>query len=324
MRVIAIEEHFASPRVTAAARAAGAAATRPVPARVDPRLLDLDGTRIADMDAAGIDVQVLSLNTPGLQRLDAATAVPLAREENDRLAEAVARHPDRLAAFAALPTADPVAAADELERTVRTLGFKGAMVNGQTDGRFLDDPSFGPILERAADLDVPIYLHPAPPPAAVADAYYGGLPPQVGAALATSAWGWHVETGLHVLRLVLAGVFDRSPALQVVAGHLGEALPFMLARTADVLTRSITGLRRPFSTYLRENVNVTTSGFFSVPPLLNALLELGADRVMFAVDYPFSANERGRAFLDAMPVSARDREKIAHGNAERLLRLPHP
>jgi predicted TIM-barrel fold metal-dependent hydrolase len=143
----------------------------------------------------------------------------------------------------------------------------------------------------------------------------------VAAALATGAWGWHVETGLHVLRMVLAGVFDRLPRLQVVIGHMGEALPFMLARTNASLPPEVTGLRRPVADYLRENLHVTTSGFFSVPPLLTALLELGADRLMFSVDYPYSANTRGRAFLDAMPVSSADRERIAHGNAERLLRL---
>jgi predicted TIM-barrel fold metal-dependent hydrolase len=317
VRIIAIEEHYAGAPGATGVRLSAA----PRPDVVETRLLDLGEARIADMDAAGVDVQVVSLTQPGAQGYPAADAAARARDENDRLAEAVGRHPERLAAFAALPTADPEGAAVELERTVAGLGFKGALVNGHTDGRFLDDRRFWPVLERAEALDVPIYLHPAPPPAAVADAYFGGFQPHVSAVLGTSAWGWHIETGLHVLRLALAGVFDRYPRLQVVVGHLGEALPFMLARASSVLPPAATGLQRTLAEYVRENVHLTTSGFFSIPPLLNALLEVGADRILFAVDYPFSPNERGVAFLDAMPVSAADREKIAHGNAERLLRL---
>jgi predicted TIM-barrel fold metal-dependent hydrolase len=247
--------------------------------------------------------------------------VGFVREENDRLAELVGRRPDRLAAFAALPTAEPPAAAGELERGVRALGLKGALINGPTGGRFLDDQFFWPILECAESLEVPIYVHPAPPSPAIVDAYYSGFSPQVNTALATGAWGWHIETGLHVLRLILAGVFDRFPKLQLVVGHMGEALPFMLRRAMGPLGVEVTGLQRPLPEYFRENVHLSTSGFFSVPPFLNALLEVGADRIMFAIDYPFSTNERGRAFLDALPVGPADKEKIAHGNAERLLRL---
>lgn len=309
--VIALEEHYSSERLEGAAR-------RP---EIMAKLLDLGDARIADMDAAGIDVQVLSLNAPGAQQLDAATAVPIVREENDRLAGAVARHPDRLAAFAALPTAKPDAAADELERTVRELGFKGALINGHTGGRFLDDSSFWPILERAEALEVPIYLHPAPPPPPVVEAYYSGFSPQVSALLSTAAWGWHVDTGVHVLRLILGGAFDRFPRLQLVVGHLGEALPFMLDRTTTRLPRTISGLQRSVAEYFQENIHLTTSGFFFIPPLLNTLLAVGADRIMFSIDYPFSTNEEGRAFLEALPVSPADRAKIAHGNAKRLLRL---
>jgi hypothetical protein len=311
MRVIAIEEHYAS---TVDERGA-------LPPDVRQRLCELGDDRIADMDAAGIDVQVLSLTAPGAQGFPVADAAARAREENDRLADAVARHPDRLAAFAALPTTDPAAAARELERTVRRLGFKGALVNGLAEGGFLDDRRYWPILESAEALRVPIYLHPAPPPAAVSEAYYSGFAPYVGFTLATSAWGWHIETGLHVLRLVLAGVFDRFPGLQVVVGHLGEALPFMLTRTSDRLPPEATGLRDTVEEYIRAHVHLTTSGFFSVPPFLNALLEVGAERILFSVDYPFSANRDGRAFLDALPVSRADRERIAHGNAEHLLGL---
>lgn len=311
MRIIAVEEHYllAGPRLESQ------------PAQIRERLCDLDQVRIAGMDAAGIDLQVLSLQAPGAQAWPASEAASQAREENDRLADAVKRHPDRFAAFAALPTADPEAAAGELERTVRQLGFKGGMVNGHTGGRFLDDQRFWPILAAAESLDVPIYIHPAPPPAAVFDAYYAGFAPEVSAGLSTGGWGWHIETGLHLLRLIMAGALDRFPRLQVIVGHLGEALPFMLARTSRRLPREVTALQRSVDEYVRQNVHFSISGFNSFPPLLNALLEVGADRILFSVDDPFSANLEGRAFLDSMPVSAGDREKIAHANAERLLRL---
>ena len=324
MRTIAIEEHY----TTRAVIQANAEAARGDVLRLRPRvqamsdkLLDLGEDRIRAMDAGEVDLQVLSLNSPGLQLLDAATAVPLARETNDLLAEAVARHPDRLAGFAALPTADPDASARELERCVRDLGFKGAMVNGMPMHRFMDDEFFLPILEAAEGLDVPLYLHPAQPPPAIMDCYFSGMEPAVGASLATSAWGWHVETGLHALRLIVSGVFDRLPRLRVVIGHMGEAIPFMLARAGVPLTPDVTGLRKPLADYVRENLWVTTSGFFTFPPLLNALLVLGADRIIFSVDYPFASNDAGRSFLDSMQLSDADREKIAHGNAERLLKL---
>jgi uncharacterized protein len=313
MRVIAIEEHYA--------RTEDLEGRGGLPPDVAARLCDLGEGRIAEMDSAGIDLQVLSLTAPGAQAFPAPDAGSMARDANDRLAEAVGRHPHRLAAFAALPTAEPAAAAVELERTVSRHGFKGGMVNGQTEGRFLDDRRFWPILEAAEALGVPIYLHPAPPPAPVVEAYYAGFSPFVSFTLSTSAWGWHVETGLHVLRLVLAGAFDRFPRLQIVVGHLGEALPFMLARTSNRLPPEATGLPRTIGEYVRDHLHLSVSGFFSVPPFLDALLVLGADRLLFSVDHPFSPNQEGREFLDGLPISPGDREKIAHGNAERLLRL---
>lgn len=270
--------------------------------------------RLADMDASGIDLQVLSEAALGAPP-DAAAATAA----NDRLAAAVAAHPARFAAFASLPAA-PAAAADELERAVTRLGLRGALINGQLGGRFLDDPAAAVVLARAEALGVPLYLHPAEPPAAVRDAYYAGFAPPVTQLLATAGWGWHIESGLHVLRLILAGVFDRFPRLQVIVGHMGEALPFMLARSETILD-PVAGLSRPLGAYFRDHVHVTTSGFFTVPPLLCALLVLGADRILFSVDYPFSPNARGRAFLETAPLAPADREKIAHGNAERLLRL---
>lgn len=289
--------------------------------RVPERITDVGVGRIAEMDAAGIDVQVLSLNAPGVEQLDAPDAIAMARAENDYLADAVRRHPSRFAGFAVLPTPAPEAAATELDRTVREYGFRGAMIYGHVRGRYLDDPFFRPIFEQAAALAVPIYLHPAPPPRAVIDASYAGFAPEVTRVLATAAWGWHIETAVHVIRLIAGGVFDRFPRLQIVIGHDGEGLPFMLPRLDASLPAALTKLARRPSDYLRENVSYTLSGWTYPATFLDLLLEVGADRIMFSADYPFLSMAEARAFLDRLPVSPADKERIAHGNAERLLRM---
>jgi predicted TIM-barrel fold metal-dependent hydrolase len=322
MRVITLEEHFWTDALTDALTEANRAAlAMPRLGALADDLRDLGERRLADMDAAGIDVQVLSVAPPAAQVLEPGPAARLARAANDQLAEAVGQHPDRFAGFATLPTPDPDAAAAELERTVTEHGFKGAMINGHTDGRFLDDEKFWPIFERAEALGVPVYLHPTYPTAQAMEVYYQGFDDQVSATLATSGWGWHAETGLHVLRIILGGVFDRFPGLQMIIGHMGENLPFSLARADERLTPVATGLKRRVGDYFRDHFYVTTSGYFTDAPLLCTLMVLGADRILFSVDYPFSSNGRGRAFLDATPISEADREKIAHGNAERLLGL---
>ena len=214
--VIALEEHYLDPEVK---QFGGPGAGRDIVERLD----DLGALRLREMDEAGIDLQVLSHSIPGLQAVDAATGVPLARRVNDRLYEAVRAHPDRFAGFAALPTADPKAAADELERTVTKLGFKGAMVNGLTGGLFHDDERFWPIYERAQALDVPIYIHPALPQQAVIEAYYKGYTEKHPGIL-RAAWGFTVETATQGIRFVLSGVFDAHPGLKVIIGHLGEGL----------------------------------------------------------------------------------------------------
>jgi predicted TIM-barrel fold metal-dependent hydrolase len=331
MRTITLEEHYATPafmegpgrqlKDQAQAVQAHPQVAAGITQLVD-RLCDLDDLRIAEMDAAGIDMQVLSLTSPGVEQLDAAGAIALARDANDLLAEAVRRHPGRFAGFAALPTAAPDTAADELERTIRAYDFKGAMINGHTRGRYLDDPFFWPILERAEALQVALYLHPTPPPQPViAASYMGNYAPEVTIALSSAGWGWHIETAVHVLRLILSGVFDRYPRLQFVIGHLGETLPFMLPRLDRALPPQMTKLDRTIGAYLRENLNYTISGFNYVPAFLDLLLEVGVNRVMFSADYPYSSMVQARAFLDQLPVSPADKEQIAHGNAERLLRL---
>jgi predicted TIM-barrel fold metal-dependent hydrolase len=329
MRIVALEEHFVIPELTArldavpggrdANASAGAARSR---GGKQSELAELGAARIADMDAVGITLQVLSMPGGGAELLDGAAGIALARDYNDALARAAARHPGRLAGFAHLPMRSPEAAADELERTVRDFGFRGALISGLTDGRCLDDPMFDPVLARAAALDVPIYIHPGIAVEPVRRAYYDGLPGQLSRAMATSAWGWHIETAVQALRLVLSGTLDRHPQLKIVLGHMGEALPFMLARCEDKAgAEAAKFLRRTITQTILDQVWITTSGFFTLPPLLTALHTFGADRILFSVDYPYSTNAEGRAFLDALPVSAVDREKIAHGNADRLLRL---
>jgi predicted TIM-barrel fold metal-dependent hydrolase len=328
MRTIALEEHYATEAFMEGPgrqlkEQAEAARDHPQVAagyeKLIEQLCDLGEGRITGMDAAGIDVQVLSLTFPGVEQLDAPEAVAFARETNDLLAEAVRRHPDRFAGFAALPTASPEAAADELERMIGEYGFKGALINGHTRGRYLDDSFFWPILERAEALGVPIYLHPTPPPQAVIEASYTGN--FVAGLLATAAWGWHVETATHVLRLILGGAFDRCPNLQLVVGHMGEGLPFFIPRLEVALPVEVTKLERPVSSYLRENLHYTFGGFNWVQAFLDLMLQVGVERIMFSADHPYASMGEARDFLDKLPVSPADKERIAHSNAERLLQL---
>jgi predicted TIM-barrel fold metal-dependent hydrolase len=329
MSVIAVEEAYATDAFLAGpgrALLAQAEAAKNHPAvaagiaRLVERLCDVGEGRIAEMDAAAVDVAVLSLTAPGVEQLDPAESVVMARDANDRVAAAVRAHPDRFAAFAALPTGAPERAAAELERAVTQLAFRGALINGHAQGRYLDDEFFWPILECAESLGVPVYLHPTMPlPSTVAAHYRGNYSDEVAGALATGAWGWHVDTALHLLRLVASGALDRFPDLQLVLGHLGEALPFMLPRLEQALPPPFTRLARPIGDYLRDNVHYTLSGFTDTASFLTLLLAVGVDRIMFAADHPYGSMTEARAFLDRLPVSPGDRARIAHGNAERLL-----
>lgn len=314
-RVIAVEEHYWDAEL--ASHFTGGEASRA--GEIERRLRDFAGDRIADMDAAGIDVAVLSHGAPSGQKLAADIAVPLIARVNDRLAAAVAARPDRFAAFAALPTANPEAAADELERCVG-LGFKGAMLHGLSQGEFLDLPKFWPIFARAERLDVPIYLHPALPHPAVMDAYYDDYLKDF-PMLARPAWGYTVEAGTQALRLVLSGVFERHPNLKIILGHLGESLPFQLWRIDQALARA--GQKAlSFRSIFTRNFSITTSGFFSTPALLCCAMELGLDRVLFAVDWPFVSDSKPAVdWLDGAPLSSTDKARIFGGNAQALLRL---
>jgi len=311
-RVIAIEEHNLPRDI-----AAEAGPSFP-PAYADP-LDDLGEGRLGVMDEAGIDLQVLSLVGPGVQALAPARSAEVSRDANDRMAAACAAHPERFRAFATLPMSDPPAAAEELRRCVGDHGFLGAMVHGQTGGRWLDDPANEPVLDALEQLGVPVYLHPAPPPPEVLRAYYSGLG-DAGAALATAAWGWHVECGMHVLRLVATGAFDRHPGLRVIVGHMGENLPFSLARADERLGPVIHTERSVTETVLAQ-VWITTAGYTTVPPLLCALQVFGAERILFSVDHPFSDSMVATAFLRSAPISPADREKVAWSNATAVLGL---
>jgi predicted TIM-barrel fold metal-dependent hydrolase len=325
MRTITLEEHFATPGfLNGPGRELKEQAEKFNNARaikLIPQLCDLGDKRIAEMDAAGIDMQIVSLTAPGVEQSDPGEAIALARETNDFLAQAIKKHPTRFGGFASLPTAAPDKAAQELEHRVRGQKFAGAVINGHNRGRYLDDKFFWPILECAEKLGAPIYLHPTKPPKPVIEASFGGFSPLVTEIFSGPGWGWHIETAVHVIRLVLGGVFDRFPNLQIVIGHMGEGLPGMFQRL-DIMSPAVTKLQRPITDYLRENIHYTFSGFFFPPTFLSLLLELGGvERIMFSVDHPYQAMAEGRAFLEQLPVSAADKQRIAHGNAEKLFGL---
>jgi uncharacterized protein len=347
MRTVTLEEHFLTKEAIKATdhlRDTGLALSYHEPQLVE-RLLDIGAGRVADMDASGIDLQVLSLAVCGVEELEPAKAVGIAHDTNEQLAAAVRAFPTRFAGFATLALQDPEKAAAEFEYCVKKLGFKGALINGTTKGAFLDHPRFTPVLEAAQSLDVPIYIHPAPIPKVVRDTYYTGLPNHLGDVLSIGGWGWHSEVALESLRLIAAGVFDRFPKLKIIIGHMGENLPFSLARIDSILsrpeagatfTRTLNGsakgsakrapsLKRRAIEYFHEKFYITTSGYFTVPPLLLALQVVGSDHVLFSVDYPFVSNVPGRELLNTLStnisMSQEDIGRLVHGNAERLLKV---
>jgi 2,3-dihydroxybenzoate decarboxylase len=314
--VIALEEHYADPAVLA--RANGARGGRF--ATLIERLTDLGDIRLGEMDSAGIDFQVLSHAPSVVQQLDGGEARQLATAANDRLHDAVDRNPERFAAFAALPTTDPQAAADELERTVTRLGFKGAMIHGRSRGEeFHDLKKFWPIFERAQYLDVPIYIHPGPPHPAVAAAYYNDYVEDF-PFLNSAAWGFTIDTANQVIRMILSGLFDAYPGLKIIVGHLGEGIPYLVDRIDESLNRP-GGKSIAFKQIFTEHFWVTTSGHFSTPALMCALLELGIDRILFSVDWPYVENQPGMDWMQTVPLSAEDKHKMFNANARKLLKL---
>ncbi|MBA7569136.1 2-keto-4-carboxy-3-hexenedioate hydratase [subsurface metagenome] len=281
------------------------------------RLYDIGEGRLWEMDEAGIDMQVLSLISPGVQVLDAPTGTAMAKKINDKLSVTVREHPKRFAGLASLAPQNPNEAADELERAVQELGLKGACINSHTKGEYLDDKKYWVILQRAERLGVPIYIHPRSPSPDMVKPYLSY--PMLDSPLL----GFSAEVALHALRLICSGVFDEYPKLKIILGHLGEALPYWLWRMDTIWQRTpLAGkLRKTPSEYIKDNFFVTTSGMFWQPPLLCSYLALGADRILFAVDYPLESNKEAVQFMDAAPICDRDKEKICHLNAEKLLGL---
>ena len=315
MKKIALEEHFLAPGFEEYWAPTVGNIERPIYDQVLAQLTDFGDRRLDAMDRAGIERCVLSLSGPGVQiERDAAVARRKASEVNDLLAGEIQKRPGRYSGFAHLPMQDVAAAAGELERCVRDLGFCGALINGHTNGQYLDDPVFYPFWARVEETGAPIYLHPADP--------VSTYPAIAGCdGLKRAMWEWGVETGSHALRLVLGGVFDRFPNVTLVLGHLGETLPYLLWRFDS--RAKIYGLKlkkRP-SEYIREHTCVTTSGMFSAAPLLCAIGTLGAGRVMFSVDYPFESAEEAGAFIDNVPLDGRTRMDVCFNNAEKLLGL---
>jgi 2,3-dihydroxybenzoate decarboxylase len=310
--VIAIEEHYYDHELVK-----HFGKIEPNAAVVD-RMFEFGERRIKEMDEAGIDIQVLSHGAPSAQRLTGDGAIALTQRVNDRLAAVVAARPDRFAAFAALPTCDPAGAADELERTVK-LGFKGAMIHGLANDMFVDHKQFWPIFERAHRLDVPIYLHPSIPHQAVMDVYYKDYVKDFPLVI-RAAWGFTVETATQAIRMVLSGIFDAYPGLKIIIGHLGEMLPFQVWRIDAALSRP--GQKSiSFRDVFCGNFHITTSGNFSDPALMCCVQEMGVDRIMFAVDWPFVANAPATTWMQSVPLCDEDKIKILSGNAKRLLRM---
>ncbi|MDX1489412.1 MAG: amidohydrolase family protein [Acidiferrobacterales bacterium] len=292
------------------------------PVSVRRKLLDLDDERLADMDATGIARQIVSLTAPGVQVLDRDTAVSVAAEANDHLAEAINRHPSRYTGLAAMAPQDPASAAREIERGIKTLGFKGVILNSHTHGEYFDDPKFWEIFEAAEHLDVPIYLHPNTPSKTM-------IGPLLESGLDGAIYGFAVETGMHLLRIILSGVFDRFPKLRIVVGHLGEALPFWLFRldfmhAAMVRARrydSVKPIKKRPSDYLKQNVWITTSGMAWEPAIMFVRSVLGAERVMYAMDYPYQFVPSEVEVTDKLPIDDAEKKAFYQTNAEAVFSL---
>jgi predicted TIM-barrel fold metal-dependent hydrolase len=288
------------------------------------RLLDLEGERLQIMDAAGIDMQLLALTSTGVQMLDAERGIALAALANDRLADLIRRYPQRYAGLCTIAPQDPAAAAREIERCITSLKLNGVMINSHTQGEYLDQPKFRPILEAAAALDVPIYIHPRSPAPAMAAPYRDYH-------LEHAVWGYAAEVGLHAVRLIMSGVFDRLPALRIVIGHMGENIPYALYRMdwMHAMTSRTQMMQRPVlemrpSDYFKRNFAITTSGVNWDPALKLCMEVLGSDNILWAVDYPYQETLEATRWLDNAPIPDADKDRIFHGNAERIFKIATP
>ncbi len=318
MKKIALEEHFITPSLLAETQSTDFTAMNPqCTAEFQSRLLDLDELRVKAMDEAGVEISVLSLTDPGIQGIaDTRTAVEQASKTNAFLAEKISKNPKRFRGFACLALQDPAAAAKELEHCIRTYGFVGALINGQTQGAYLDEEKFHPFWKTVEELDVPIYLHPGNP-------QHEPLSYKHQHELDGALWGWTVETGTHALRIVFSGLLDKFPGLRIILGHMGETLPYLLWRLDSRwgIIKHPKNLKKLPSQYMRENFYVTTSGMCANGPLLCALHEMGEDRVMFSVDYPYESSKIAAQFIEKAPINKEQLEKICYKNAEKVLKL---
>jgi 2,3-dihydroxybenzoate decarboxylase len=316
VKKIALEEHFLCPGFEGYWQTTVGDVDPAIYTQVVARLSDFGELRLAAMDKAGIARSVLSLAGPGVQaEPDVATARRNATAANDFLAAEIAKRPDRYSGFAHIAMQDPTAAADELERCMGELKLAGAMINGHTNGQYLDHPSLYPFWERAQALGAAIYLHPADPvtPSHALDGHTG---------LRRATWEWGFETGSHALRLVFGGLFDRFPRAKLVLGHLGETLPYLLWRFDSRAKLYGVKLAKPPSQYIKENIVVTTSGMCSAEPLTCAMSALGSNRVMFAADYPFESSEEAAHFIDSVPLDEEARNDICFNTAVKYFKLP--
>lgn len=317
VKKIVLEEHFSTPVLGEYATDVVSVVDPEFLKYVKPRLMDMEQMRLDDMDRNGIDMCVLSANSPGVQlEKEAALATRVAAEMNDLLGAQMQKYPTRYSGFAHLALQDPDGAAEELERCVKHLNMRGALINGTTGGDYLDHPRFSPVWERAEALGVPIYLHPGDAPTMPSNEK--GYTEMAG-----PGWAWGAETAGHALRIIYGGVFDRFPKATLVLGHMGETLPYILWRLDSryKMLRHTNDIQMLPSEYVRRNIMITTSGCFSNEPLLCAIAALGSDRIMFSVDYPYEYTSEGVHFIENAPLSEADMEKICHGNVERLLQL---
>ena len=316
MKKIALEEHFISPGLIEYWQPTMTDVPKPIYDKIYAALADFGEMRLSSMDGAGIEKAILSVSGPGVQvEPNAARATAKAAEANDFLANVTSARPDRYLGFAHIALQDPQGAARELERCVRDLGFKGAMINGNSMGAYLDERQFDPFWAKAEELQVPIYLHPADP--AQQYATYGSYKE-----LTRATWGWGVETGTHALRMIFGGVFDRFPKALLMLGHLGETLPYLLWRFDSRAKLYGVTLKRQPSEYIKENIAVTISGMFSAEPLNCAVAALGRSRVMFSADYPFESAAEAGHFMDEVAIDEALREDINWRNAARILNIP--
>ena len=332
MRVITLEEHFTSREIVSEN-----SRYTPPPADMPKELadfyksrtafgealLDIENLRLPFMDKHQITMQVLSYTSPVSDKVPASEAVRICARANDILASRIAEHPDRFAGFATLPMSDPKAAAQELERCVSSLHFCGALLAGQFQGHFYDEPQFFPIFAKATELDVPVYFHPAVINQKIQDYYFKSPSWDIITAgeFASAAFGWHMDTGIHVLRMILAGTFEKLPTLKLISGHWGELVPSFLERLDYMLTPEITGLKKYPSEYYKQNIYLTPSGIFSSMQLEYLVKLMGADHILYAVDYPYMQPENTYEFLVEASLTQEQKELIAHGNAERILHI---